>query len=183
MTAMDNNDKEYTESKENRESFDTPEQSRTKMRAIKMLGNRHLSSKEMGKRLVRKGESEEAAQETVKWLEDIGAVNDVEYAEAIVRHYTTKGYGAARVRDELYKRGIPRELWDDAVACTEAEESEEATHRFLERKLGDGSDKEDLKKTMSALCRRGFSYEEARAAVNKYLETLENTEKISDADM
>jgi len=182
MTVNDDSSKESTECKGMQGSFDTPEQSRTKIRAIKMLGNRHLSSKEMGKRLVRKGESEEAAQETVKWLEDIGAVNDVEYAEAIVRHYTSKGYGAARVRDELYKRGIPRELWDDAIACIEKDESDEATHRFLERKLGDGSDKDDLKKTINALCRRGFSYEEARAAANKYLETLGSTEKMSDAE-
>jgi len=136
----------------------------------------------MEKRLIKKGESEETAQDTVQWLEDIGAVNDSEFAAAIVRHYSSKGYGLARIKDELYKRGIKRDLWEDALAGLEADAFDEAAHQFLEKKLRGSSDKDDLRRAMDALCRRGFGYEEARSAVNRYMEDLGNTEENEDAE-
>jgi len=127
----------------------------------------------MEKRLVEKGEPEEAAKETVKWLEDIGAINDASYAGSIVSHYSAKGYGDARIKDELYKRGIPREMWDDALSSIEESEADEAALRYLEKRLRGSTDKEDLRRVTNALCRRGFSYEEAGAAVKKYIQSVE----------
>lgn len=160
--------------KENPGSIDTGEQSRAKLKAIKILGSRMLSSNEMEKRLTRKGESEESARDTVKWLEDIGAVNDAEYASSIVSHYIAKGYGSARVRDELFKRGIPRELWDDAIASLEEDEANEAALCYIEKKLKGSRSKDDLRRVTEALCRRGFSYEEARRTVSRYLEAAQD---------
>jgi len=173
MTINEENDNESKESSAIRGDF---EQSRSRTRAMRILGNRQLSSCEMEKRLVNKGESEETAQKTVQWLESIGAVNDEEYAEAVVRHYSSKGYGLARIRDELYKRGIPRELWDEAISCIEASDAENAATEFIWKKLKGGTDKNDLLRVINALCKRGFSYDEARTAAGKYLESVENTE-------
>lgn len=142
-------------------------------RAIRILGSRNLSSHEIGKRLVSKGESAGIAQETVKWLEDIGAINDPEYAGQIVRHYSAKGFGLARIRDELFRRGIPRELWDEALTFLErpedSETAEDAVQIFLDRKLRGSTDKDELRRAADALCRRGFSYEDAKSAVNRYV--------------
>ena len=148
----------------------------SKSRAIRILGSRNLSSREIGKRLVSKGESAEDAQETVKWLENIGAVNDAEYALQIVKHYCGKGYGAARIRDELFRRGIPGELWDEALSALDTPDGvdnvEEATNSFLEKKLRGSDDKDDLRRAADALIRRGFSYEEAKAAVRRYADEI-----------
>jgi len=157
-------------------SPETSEQSRSKVRAIRILGNRHMSSKEMEKRLISKGDAEDTARETVQWLENIGAVDDKEFAAAIVSHYSEKGYGLARIKDEMYRRGIPRDMWDDALTSLEDKDTDEAVQRFLEKKLKGSCDKDDLRRATDALCRRGFSYEEARTAVNRYLESVENTE-------
>jgi len=180
MTGISENDKESKDNKdiEAREELqETPEQSRSRVRAVKILGSRQLSSREMEKRLVRKGESEETAQETVKWLENIGAVNDGEYAAAIVRHYSTKGYGIARIKTELHRRGINREMWDDALVSLEGIETDEVTYQFLDKRLRGSNDKTDLRRAVEALCRRGFSYEDARTAVSRYLESLANTDE------
>ena len=168
--------KEYKENAEPDLFSETSEQSRARTRAIRILGNRQLSSREMEKRLLARGESEETAMDTVKWLEDIGAVNDSEYAAAIVSHYTSKGYGVARIRDELFKRGIPRDMWDETLQKLDDVESEEAMLRFLDKKLRGSSDKEELRRATDALRRRGFDYEDARSAVARYLESIENTE-------
>ena len=150
------------------EAPETSEIERLRKRALRILGSRRLSSQEMEKRLVAKGETPEAARETVKWMEDIGVVDDVDYASAIVRHYSGKGYGTARIRDELFKRGIPRDLWDDALSGSD--DPLEAACEFLEKKLRGSNDKDDLRRAADALCRRGFSYEDARRAVKAYLE-------------
>jgi len=146
------------------------EQSSSKARALRILGSRSLSAKDMERRLISKGESAETAQITVGWLEKIGAIDDEEYAASIVSHYSAKGYGIARIRDELFRRGISRDLWDKALSGIE--NMEEAADEFLEKKLKGSNDKDDLRRATDALCRRGFSYEEARSAVKRYLENL-----------
>jgi len=142
----------------------------TKKRALRILGNRSFSEREMLKRLTGKGESQEDAEETVKWLVDLGYINDCDYATLIVRHYSAKGYGMARIRDELYKRGIPRDLWDEKLDELDDTDVGDAALEFLSKKLRGSTDKDDLRRACDALVRRGFSYDEARSAVNRYLD-------------
>ena len=151
------------------ESFNMDNLESTKKRALRILGNRNFSEREMQRRLISKGETQENAEETVRWLVRLGYINDADYAELIVRHYSDKGYGVSRIRDELYKRGIPRDLWDDKLEVLNESEVNEATLEFLRKKLGESNDKDDLRRATDSLVRRGFTYDEARAAVNKYL--------------
>jgi len=144
----------------------------TKKRALRILGNRNFSEQEMQKRLVSKGETEENASEAVRWLVELGYIDDSNYATLIVGHYSAKGYGVSRVRDELYKRGIPRELWDEKLSELDDEEMSDAAFEFLRKKLRGSEDKDDLRRASDALVRRGFSYDDARAAVNRYLDEL-----------
>ena len=145
----------------------------TKKRALRLLGNRSFSEQEMLKRLTDKGESQENAEETVGWLVELGYINDSEYATLIVRHYFAKGYGEARIRDELYKRGIARDYWDEKLAELDGDEMHDVALEFLKKKLRGSDDKDDLRRASDALVRRGFSYNDARAAVNRYLECEE----------
>ena len=146
----------------------------TKKRALRILGNRNFSEQEMQRRLVSKGETQENAEETVRWLVRLGYINDADYAGLIVRHYSTKGYGISRIRDELYKRGIPRDLWDEKLVELDESETSDATLEFLRKKLGESKDKDDLRRATDALVRRGFTYDEAKSAINRYLSETEN---------
>ena len=80
-----------------------------------MISSRPLSRKELSKKLKEKGAAEADAESACDWLEEIGALNDAEYAVMLVRHYGGMGYGATRVRQELHRRGVPKELWDEAL--------------------------------------------------------------------
>ena len=144
-----------------------------KKRALRILGSRNYSEQEMYKRLVSKGEAEEDAAETVKWLVELGYIDDSSYATLIVSHYIHKGYGEARVKEELFKRGIPRDLWDEKLAVLNDSQTNDAAFEFLSKKLRGSVDKDDLRHATDALVRRGFSYEDARAAVSRYLECRE----------
>ncbi|SHI16232.1 regulatory protein [Sporobacter termitidis DSM 10068] len=146
---------------------------KAKARALRILGKRSMSRREITDRLVQKGESEETAEETADWLQKIGAVNDGEYAALIVRHYAGNGYGKMRIRDELRRRGIDRALWEDALAGLP--ETEDKVYAVLRAKLGGKNpDKAALKRATDALYRRGFSWDEIKTAVERYINEVKD---------
>lgn len=144
--------------------------SNIKTRAANMIASRPLSKRELTKRLVQKGSGAEDAEAAVDWLEGLGAVNDQAYAETLVRHYSARGYGAARIREELHRRGVPRELWDGAL--TQLPDSSETLDTLIQKKCkGDLADPKERKRVCDALLRRGFSWSEVRAALGRYIDT------------
>jgi len=148
----------------------------TKKRALRILGKRSFSEKEMFKRLIEKGESSDNAEETVQWLVELGYINDSDYATLIVRHYSGKGYGVTRIKDELYKRGIARDLWDEKLDDIDESEMEDTALAFIKKKMRGGTEKDDLRRASDALVRRGYSYEEAKSAINRYTEWVSEEE-------
>lgn len=138
--------------------------SETRARAAGMISARSMSRRELQKRLCDKGAAEEDAEAAVDWLEEIGALDENAYASAIVRHYSAGGYGEGRLRDELYRRGIPRELWDGALA--EAPAAAETIARVVASKTkGKTLDEKARKRLFDMLLRRGFSRRDVRAAL------------------
>lgn len=141
--------------------------------AANIIGSRALSKKELTERLVKKGNDASDAQAAADWLEDIGAVNDAEYAAALVRHYGGRGYGPARVREELRRRGVDRALWEDAMA--EMPEAAEILDQLIQKKCrGELSDLREKKRVSDALLRRGFGWGEVKAAMGRYAEMTED---------
>ena len=102
-------------------------------------------------------------------LTDLGLLNDEEYARTVVRHYAAKGYGPRKIRDELYRRGVPREYWEDAMGEREPEESQ--IDKLVRQKLRNAEPtRENLKKASDYLARRGYGWEEISAALERYRE-------------
>lgn len=139
-------------------------------RAAAMVGARPLSVQELKRKLMQKGSSEQDAEDAAAWLEEIGAIDDAKYASTLVRNYAAKGYGRARIRDEFFKRGIPRDIWDEALAEYSADE--DSIRRFIEARLKDGADRREIKRVSDTLYRRGFSWDEIRNALAKYTEDI-----------
>lgn len=135
-------------------------------RALEMISRRLMSRKELHDKLVQKGESEENADYCVSWLSENGFLSDESYAAAVARHYASKGYGAGRVRTELSRRGVPRELWDEALGVMP--ETDGKLDRLISAKLKDPGDREQVRKLGNSLYRRGYSWEEIRSALARY---------------
>lgn len=136
-----------------------------KSRALKIVNARALSEQELYKKLVEKGETPENAAECVSWLCDMGLLNDKSYAESCVRHYAAKGYGTARIKQELRRHGIPAELWDTALE--QMPDQSDKLERFLRSRLSDASDRAQVKRVSDALFRRGYSWDEIKHALNQ----------------
>ena len=131
--------------------------------ALLLLSQRPHSRKELRDKLIRKGENADAADAALAWLAEHGYLDDAGYAASVVRHYTQKGYGVQRIRAEFARRGVPRELWDEALA--EAAPPGDYIERFLRSRLHNPEDRKEVQKLSAALLRRGYSWEEIRAAL------------------
>ena len=104
-----------------------------KERAVRILSAATVSRAELEHRLRQKGESPENARQAVEWLAGLSLLDDEAAARQIVRSGTAKGYGAARIRQMLYAKHIPRELWDEALA--ELPEQDDAIDAFLQKRF------------------------------------------------
>ncbi len=146
--------------------------SNTRAAAADLIGKRAMSRLCLERKLREKGASEAEARYAAEWLEAIGALNDAEYAAALVRHYGGLGYGPARVREKLYEKGVPRELWDGALE--ELPEGGEQVEAFLRSKLrGRVPDEKEKRRLTNALLRRGFPWGEIKSAWRRMGEEIE----------
>lgn len=145
---------------------------RTKERAVRTVAASAVSEKELQKRLVQKGSSEEDAEETVTWLRELHLLNDGDTAAQLVRSAAAKGYGTSRIKSILYEKGIPKELWEHALE--ELPEMDGAIDKFLHQRLdGRALDEKLIKKTADALLRRGHSWQDVRDGLRRYRDGLD----------
>ena len=137
-----------------------------RQKALEMLSRRPYSRRELKDKLLRRGTDEQSVDECISWLDEHGFLDDGEYAGAVARHYSAKGYGAGRVKTELRRRGIERELADETLA--ELPENTDKIDAYIARRLSDPKDRDSVRKIGAALFRRGYSWEEIRAALRRF---------------
>lgn len=151
--------------------------SNTRAAAADLIGKRAMSRRDLERKLQEKGASEAEVRYAAEWLEAIGALNDAEYAAALVRHYSGMGYGPARVREKLYEKGVPRELWEDALE--ELLENGGQVDAFLRSKLrGRTPDEKEKRRLTNTLLRRGFSWGEVKAAWGRLGDAIEGGDEF-----
>ena len=144
-------------------------------KALDLIAARPLSRKELTDKLTARPRDREKAAATAEeaaaaadWLEEMGYLDDADYARRVVEHYSARGCGPAKLRDELYRRGVPRDCWDDALAAQEPPEG--AIDALLQKRLrgADPSDPRALKRAADALARRGYRWEEIQEGLERY---------------
>ena len=134
-------------------------------KAVSLLNYRAHSRKELADKLKQKtGCGDAELNEVLDRLEELGFLNDRTYAAAVVRSCARKGYGAQRALSELSRRGIPKELREEALA--EMPETDGTLERLIRAKLKNPSDRDEVRKVTAAMVRRGFSWDESRRAMD-----------------
>ena len=138
-----------------------------KEKALDLLTRKPQSRKELERKLKEWGAGEADQAALCDRMEELGYLNDASYAAQVVRYYSAKGFGEKKLRDELYRRGIPREMWDEAL--DQAEDPAQAIDTFVARKLvGKSLDRKELQKVSAALARRGYSWSDINDALRRY---------------
>ena len=150
----------------------TPEAVRRK--ALALLERRDYGAAELTEKLVEKGAERADAEAAAERMVEYGFINDENYAAMVARHYAARGYGPARIREELRRRRLGRELWDAALDAVP--DNSDAAYRLFAAKMRGASGPDAARKAGAALIRRGFGWDEVRAAMERYLAETENNE-------
>ena len=145
-------------------------------RGLDLLAFRARSADELRRRLVQKGIEPPRAAAAVERLVAQGHVDDGAYARAVVRAKAL-GAGASkrRVGQELARRGVDRQVADEAVAEVweeEAVDQRETVERLARRRLVSLRELDppaQRRRLYAFLARRGYDADEIRSAMETVL--------------
>lgn len=145
--------------------------------AVNLLSRRDHSERELMTKLTQKGYTD-GAEEAIAKLRDSGYVSDERFARLYVRELQTfKKYGKRRIEQELFRKGIDREIISEVLEETDFDESELVS--LIERKYGRYlGDEKGIAKTVNGLLRMGYSYGEIRDALKTISENIESDEEV-----
>jgi len=116
--------------------------------------------------------SEFATNALIEKLQKKGMLNDLEFARSWMEARGKK-FGINRIKQELYKKGINREVIEEVVGGMGIENTEQVAEKLLEKKLYRWKNLRPMefrKKAFDFLLRRGFEYEIVKNIVEKIME-------------
>ena len=158
--------------------------------AVEILARRLVSTHELRTKLAaKKLYSPAEIEDAVLAVKRMGALHDDFLAEDVARSYKSRGYGPARIRMALRKRGIPNEIIEHVLNPNDEDENAMAetgetgeSGRFedadsavavLRHKAAQFRREPDVRKRRAKAVRclvgRGFSYEDAIAAADRWM--------------
>ena len=143
---------------------------RAREKALYPLEHRSHSKRELTEKIARTAASREAAQAAADRLEEIGLIDDKAFAESYARElFLRKRFGALRVRQELSRKGIDRELIDQVMApYLEEDTGEENIALVLAKRYPLWREDEKVRRrAVAALQRLGYSYGQIRAVMGQ----------------
>ena len=144
-------------------------------RALNLLAFRARSARELERRLTMKGESRERAQRVIEKLRVVGLINDADFARQVARSKVSGGASKRRLQQELFKRGVARDVADQAVAEVLEDESvdELAVAERIARKrlpsLASADAATQRRRLYAFLARRGHDGETIRTVMDRVL--------------
>ncbi len=126
--------------------------------ALKRLGQRPYTSREISDYLTRKQYLPEDVQATISRLTELGYLNDFEAAQATIRYRLRHPRGRRLVAQELRHRGLDQETVDAALS---AYDESALAEQLASRLAAQGKSKEAVQR---ALASRGFASSSVFAA-------------------
>ncbi|MGB3634329.1 MAG: regulatory protein RecX [Rubrobacteraceae bacterium] len=138
-------------------------------RALNLLGYRARSSKEIRQRIGQAGYVEETVESVIVRLEELGYLDDEQYARELAREKSRK-YGPRRVYGDLRKGGLDEATaWnvveEEFAGRSEFDEAFEAAARRYNRSEGSVA---QARRVYGFLTRRGYSAEVCAEVASKY---------------
>ena len=140
-------------------------------KASDLLALRDHSEKELLQKLRQKGFAD-GAEEAMEKLKSYGYLDDSRFALRFAQELQrVKHYGKKRIEQELYRKGVSRDVVSDTLEQLSFDE--DALTALIERRYLRQLDTEKgVQKTVAALQRMGYSFGEIRDALQKVQEDV-----------
>lgn len=137
----------------------------TRERALRLLGQRSYTEAGLREKLAARADAE-SADLAVERMKELGLLDDADYARRYASDLINlKGFSHRRAAQELGTKGIGRELIEETLAAFE-ENPEQNLARIITRKyLRYLGDEKGIQKTVNALLRLGYRYDDIRRVI------------------
>jgi regulatory protein len=145
-------------------------------RALNLLAFRARSARELGRRLIEKGASAACTETVIAKLRQVGLIDDADFARQVARSKISSGASRRRLHQELFKRGVARDVADEAVTEVLEDENvdEVAVAERVARKrlpsLASVDPQSRRRRLYSFLARRGHDGETIRVVMGRVLD-------------
>ena len=137
--------------------------------ALKVIEFKDRTEKEIREKLTQKGYDENITEDEIAFLKDYGFINDLRYAQRFVSDaINLKKWGKARIRAELLRKGVDREIIDNAVEDAFMDFDDDRLLKEMQRRFknSDLSNIKERTRIFNFYMRRGFSPDEIKGAMN-----------------
>lgn len=113
----------------------------------------------------------ECALQAVERVEALGLINDLDFATRLAEELTTqKGYGKSRVKADLQRRGIDREIIYEVLENLPTDQTASCKQWIAKKYKTLPTTPKEQAKLLSGAVRRGFDIATARRAFSECLE-------------
>lgn len=138
--------------------------------ALKLIEIRDRTEKELRTKMCEKGYDEETIENEIAFLKEYGYINDNRYAGHFIGDaINLKKWGKGRIRTELLRKGIDREMLENLLEDAFFEVDDDRLYEMMESRFRNsdlGSMKERTR-IFNYYMRRGFSPDEIKGALNR----------------
>lgn len=150
---------------------------KAKKRALYLLGERAFCREELLSKL-EKSYGAEVAENAVCYVEELGYINDEDYAAKYAEYLIKrKKHGVYRAKQEMLRKGLSRELCENALAeFTEDELDEELLWLIRKKYIEKIADFDGRRRTVAALVRRGYDFSSVKRCIARCLEDFDDEE-------
>lgn len=140
-------------------------------KAVDLLSRRDHASGELLTKLRQKGYAE-GAQSAIEKLAEYGYIDDLRFAENYANELQRlKGFGKRRIEQELYKKGVSRDIISQVTDGIESDSEEIAD--ILEKKYGRYLDTDKgVNRAINGMMRMGYGYSQIKTALEIVLERM-----------
>ena len=150
-----------------KEMIERSNERRAKEKALWLISYRSHSKKEL-KDKIRRTCDDTSAEKAVERMEELGLVNDEEYARQFARKLLLQKKMARRAAMlEMSRKGIDKETAEAALDEVDVDYRENIRY-IIEKKYRDIGDEKIKRRAVAALQRLGYGWDDIRAVLNEY---------------
>lgn len=147
-----------------KEIIEKSSERRAKEKALWLISYRSHSKKELFDKLKRSFD-EASAQKAVDRMEELGLINDEEFARLYARKLVNgKKMSVKAAEYELYRKGIDKITAEQVLSELEYDPQTQIIE-FITKKYKNIDDEKIKRRAVAALQRKGYSWEEIRQAI------------------
>lgn len=154
---------------------------KAKKHALYCLGRKSYCYGEMNAKL-EKLYGEDIAVEVCDYLEELGYINDENYANDFAEYaILRKKWGVFKARFEMQKRGIDKDLIENVLAEYGSEDYEEQITEVLQTRFANKLETEkEVQRAFGYFMRRGYNYSDVRRCIKAEIDRLNSEIELDD---